>query len=164
MKLYIKQKVFAIKDRFSIYDENQDVIFTCEGKIFSIGKKLNVFDSNNNHAAYIHQKVLALLPKYFINRNGQDIACVQRKLTFFRPSYDIAEFNWHVQGNFLAHEYTITQNGNVIIAVSKKWISWGDCYELNIADNVDLVDAVCAVLIIDADLFSERASVSVSSD
>lgn len=157
MKLFIKQKVFSIRDKFNIYDENQNVKFTCQGKIFSIGKKFHVYDEHNQEVAYIHQKILAFLSTYYINKNEEDIACVKRKFTLFKPSYNIPEFGWHVQGNLFAHEYKITKDNVQIVTVSKKWISWGDCYEIDINDDADLVNAICTVIIIDSDLFSNTS-------
>ena len=64
MNLYIKQKVFSWKDRFSVFDENQNICFTAESEFFSLGKKLHLYDSMHREAAFIRQKLLSFLPKY----------------------------------------------------------------------------------------------------
>ena len=66
MKFYIKQKVFSWADKFTIYDESGNEAYWVEGEVFSIGKKLDLFDMANNHKAHIHQKVLSFLPRYLL--------------------------------------------------------------------------------------------------
>lgn len=39
MKLYIKQKVFTIKDKFTVKDEAGNDKYFVEGKLLSLGKK-----------------------------------------------------------------------------------------------------------------------------
>ena len=60
-KLYMKQKIFSWKDRFTIKDQNDSDRYTVEGELISIGKKLHVYDMNNNEVAFVQQKVLTLL-------------------------------------------------------------------------------------------------------
>ena len=38
MKLYMKQKVFSLKDRFTIKNEAGEDVYTVEGKFISLGK------------------------------------------------------------------------------------------------------------------------------
>lgn len=49
----------------------------------------------------------------------------------------------------MAHDYEITQNGRTIVTIHKQWMSWGDCYELDIADGGYEVAALAVVLAID---------------
>ena len=47
-------------------DEEGNPIYEVIGKLLSVGHKLTVTDMDGQEAAYIHQKVLSLVPKYFI--------------------------------------------------------------------------------------------------
>ena len=69
MKLYIRQKVFSFKDKFSIYDENGEIQYTAEGEIFTLGKKLHIKDLNGREVIFIKQRLLTFLPKYEISIN-----------------------------------------------------------------------------------------------
>ena len=102
MKLYMKQKVFTFVDKFSIYDELGNEAYWVEGELFSIGKKLDLFDSYNNHKAHIHQKVLSFLPRYFIQVNGEDVAEVVKHFTLFHQKFSVAGYDWQVDGDFEA--------------------------------------------------------------
>lgn len=44
-QLLIKQKVFSIRDKFDIYDENQNVKYRVESSLFSLKYKLTVYDT-----------------------------------------------------------------------------------------------------------------------
>ena len=71
MKLALKQKVFSLKEAFTVMNEAGEPVYEVSGKLISVGHKLTVRDLDGQEAAYIHQKVLSLVPKYFIEVNGQ---------------------------------------------------------------------------------------------
>lgn len=162
-KLYIRQKVFSWKDRFSVFNELGEDVFRVEGEVFTLGKKLHIYDMTDRETAFIHQKVLSFLPRYYISRNGEDIAEVVKKLTFLKARYEIPAFGWTVQGNFTAHEYTVDSDAGVVATISKKWFTWGDTYEINATAGFDPVNVLCVVLIIDAVLASQAAAASSST-
>ena len=56
----------------------------------------------------------------------------------------------------MAHDYTITKNGRTIVSIHKEWMTWGDCYELNIADPTDTLLALATVLTIDCMVEAKR--------
>lgn len=149
MKLYIKQKVFSWTDDFNVYDQWGKTVYTVQGKFFSIGKKLFVFDTFGNEAAYIEQKVLSFLPRYFVYTNGELRAEIVKSFTLFRHRYTVEGPGWEVNGNFLAHDYEVTRGGVPVIRISKQWLSFGDCYELDIADGESEILALSVVLAID---------------
>ena len=159
MKLYLKQKVFSWKDRFSVFNELGEDVYRVEGEVFTFGKKLHVYDLYDNEIAFIHQKVWSFLPKYYISRNGTDIAEVVKQFTFLKARYEVPAFGWTVQGNFNAHEYAVTDaRGQTAATVSKHWFTWGDTYELDTANGVDPVNVLAVVLIIDAVLAAQQST------
>lgn len=163
MNLYMKQKVFSLKDKFYIYDEEQNPVYYLEGKMFSIHGKHYLYDMNGNEAAYIHKKIIALLPKYFIELpNGKEYE-MKGKLAFAHEVFAIEELGWKLTGKFLEHDYTITQDNNNIATMHQKWLSWGDTYEIAIAEGADPVIVIAAVLCIDM-LHQEEEAASMSSD
>ena len=82
MKLYIKQKVFSIKDKFTIKDEEGNDKYFVEGKILSLGKKFHVYNMEKEEVAYIEQKLMNLLPKFFVYVGGEKIAEIHKKFSF----------------------------------------------------------------------------------
>ena len=63
MKLYIKQKVFSWKDRFTVKDADGNDRYTVEGEFFSWGRKLHVYNMAGREVASIQQEVWTWLPK-----------------------------------------------------------------------------------------------------
>jgi uncharacterized protein YxjI len=150
MNLYIKQKVFSWNDKFYIFDENGNERFYVEGEVFSFGKKLRIYDLAGIELAYIEQKVWSFLPKFNIYRNGEHLCTVVKNFTFFRNEYLIDELGWRVDGDFMDHDYFISEGGREIVSVCKEWFTWGDTYAVSIDDNADLVAALATVIVIDA--------------
>lgn len=165
MKLYMKQKFLSFVDKFSIYDESGNEAYWVEGELFSIGKKLDLFDKDDNHKAYIHQKVLSFLPRYFIQMNGEDVAEVVKHFTLFNQKFSVTGFDWQIDGDFLAHEYSIYRGDYTIATISKEWFTLGDAYAIDITDGVEPANVISVVLIIDAIISQARNNkASISFD
>ncbi|MEA4824441.1 MAG: LURP-one-related family protein [Clostridiaceae bacterium] len=158
MKLYIKQRVFSWADRFTVKDENGFDRYSVEGELFSWGKKLHVYDTSGQEAVFIREKVWSFRPRYYVSIDGQDVAEIVREFTFLRPRYYIEGVNWEIEGSFWAHDYEITREGRSIVTIHKEWMTWGDCYELNIADARDEILALAVVLTIDCVMASAAAA------
>ena len=165
MKLYIKEKVFSWGDKFTVKDEYGYDKYVVEGEVFSWGKKLHICDMTGREVAFIKQEVWSFLPRYYVFCGGQQVAEIKKEFTFLFPKYSIAGLGWEIDGSFLAHEYEITQRGRSIVTISKEWMTWGDSYELNIANPADEILALAVVITIDCVMESNSgASVSVSSN
>ncbi len=156
MKLYIKQKVFSWKDKFYVKDENGNDRYYIEGEFFTLGKKLHIYDMNNNELAFIHQKVMSFLPRFYVYIGGTQVAEIVKEFTLFRNKYRIEGLGWEVDGDFMDHDYEITSMGRPIVSISKEWFTWGDSYMLDIADNVDPINALSVVLAIDCVIEMQR--------
>lgn len=159
MKLYIKQKVFSWGDKFSVMNENGEDVFFVKGEVFSIGKKLHIYDTNENELAFIKQKVLSFLQKFYIIQNGNEIAEVVKKITLLTQKYIVNGLDLEISGDFLAHNYSVmNRNGDEVMCVTKKWLTWGDTYEIDTHDALDPVTAVAILIIIDACLANESSA------
>lgn len=165
MKLYIKKKVFSWGDKFTVKDEHGRDKYVVEGEVFSWGKKLHVYDMARREVAFIKQEVWSWLPRYYVFCDDRQVAEIKKEFTFFFPKYSIEGLGWEIDGSFMAHEYQITQSGRQIVSISKEWMTWGDSYELNIANSADEIVALAVLLTIDCVTESNSgASVTVSSN
>lgn len=162
-RLYMKQKVFSWRDRFTIKDENETDRYSVEGELISIGKKLHVYDNNEQEVAFVQQKVLTLLPRFFVFVNGTQVAEIVKEFTILKPKYRIEGLDWEVQGDILGHDYQITENGREIVRIHKVWLAWGDTFELDIADAADEVMALAVVLAIDCVMDASETAVASSA-
>ena len=166
MKLYLKQKFFSWKDRAWVKDEAGQDKYFIEGKVLSIGKKLWIMTPSGEQLAFVRQKVPTLLPKFIVEIGGREVATIVKKFTFLKPKYVIDGLGWDVQGDFLGHDYTVYASDRPIITIHKRWMSWGDAFELDIASGTDEVLALSVVVAIDAvmDAQDTAASASFSSN
>ena len=157
MELYLKQKIFSWNDKFYVYDQNGNEIFYVEGELFSWGKKLHIYDMSGKELAFIRQKVWSFLPRYFIDKDGEQVAEVVREFTFFRQKYTVKGLGWNVDGNFWQHDYAVSNAaGNMVASVSKEWFTFGDAYKISVIPNGTEVTVLAIVLIIDACLDADR--------
>lgn len=165
MKLYIKEKVFSWGDKFTVKDECGNDKYIVEGEVFSWGKKLHVYDTRGCEVAFIKQEVWSFLPRYYVFCGDRQVAEIKKEFSFIFPKYSIEGLGWEIDGSFMAHDYQITQSGRTIVSISKEWMTWGDSYELDIANPNDEIVALAVVLTIDCVTESNSgASVTISSN
>ena len=53
---------------------------------------------------------------------------------------------------------SFTDDGFTVARVQKRWLSWGDTYEISIASGYDEVNVLAVVLVIDACLAAQNSS------
>ena len=161
MKLYIKEKVFSWGDKFTVKDAYGEDKYIVEGEVFTFGKKLHVYDRAGREVAFIKQEVWSFLPRYYVFCGDRQIAEIKKEFTFLIPRYTIEGLGWEIDGSFMAHDYQITKAGRQIVSIEKEWMTWGDSYELDIADPADELVALAVVIAIDC--VTETASAAASS-
>lgn len=148
MKLYIKQKVFSWRGRFFIRNENNFDKYSAEGEIFTWGRKLHIYNSKGIEVAFIRRKLWTFLPRYYIEIDGRTYTLV-KEFTFFRSRYHLEGIPWTMEGDFLAHEYSLRDSKGIVMSMSKHWFTWGDSYELDIRDSNNELLCLCIALAID---------------
>jgi uncharacterized protein YxjI len=157
---YIKQKVFAFTDRYKVFDEKQNVVYHVESKLFSLSHRMNFFrDADNTHLFVLRRQILALLPRYFVTTPlGEDVATIQKRFTVLKHKLDISSTlgNFTMTGDFLAHDFAVESGGRTVLEFHKKWISWGDSYEITIHDETNTEFLLALVLLIDDCLHDEN--------
>ena len=151
MKLYIKQKVFSFRDRFTVKDESGTDVFAITGEIFSFGKVLHIEDMQGRELLTIRQRLFTFMPRFEIERGGDVIAEVAKEFTFFKPSYVIEGTPFTVQGDFFDHDYEIMRDGRAVAHIYKEWFTWGDSFVVDIHDSgsVDVLLLLAVSIVID---------------
>ena len=165
MKLYIKEKVFSLGDKFTVKDAYGEDKYIVEGEVFSWGKKLHVYNRSGREVAFIKQEVWRSLPRFYVFCVDRQVAEIKKEFTFLFPRYTIDGLGWEIDGSFMAHDYQNSKNGRNIVTISKEWMTLGDSYELDIADPADEIVALAVVITIDCVTESNSgAAVTVSSN
>ena len=153
MYLYLKQKVFSIGEKFTFYDQNMAPVFTAKGSFFAIPKKFTVF-YGQNPVINIKRKIFSLLPTYTVYDmpSGQELCTLKRRVSLkanfsiFTPGGE-----YKISGSLFGYEFDVfAPDGVKVLAVHKKYISWGDTYELYI-DETRIQPKLAAGLVVAID-------------
>lgn len=162
MRLFIKQKVWSFKDRFTIKDDVERDVYYVEGEFLTFAKKLRVFDQQNKEQLYIEQKLWRFLPEFDLFQDGEKVATVKKEFALFKNNYTIFGPDWHIEGSVMAHDYVIKEGNKVVADINKKWLSWGDSYEINITDESNVTVLLGVVIVIDAVISQARGNQSAT--
>lgn len=152
MKLYMKQKLFSLKQDFNIYGHNQTLLFRVSSKLFSVGRQLRIYDALTNvELAYVKESPFRFLTQLKVYKGTDYIVTIQQKMTLFKTKMTIKDIGWTIQGDFLGWQYVITDEKNQTIAeVKAKMLSWSDTFEITIDDTqVDPIIVLAIILAID---------------
>ena len=156
MKLLFKQRFFSWFDSYDIFDENGETIFTVEGKM-SWGHKLHIMNRHGEHIATVKQVILTWLPKFELYEGDRYIGAINKKLSFFKPQFEIDFNGWNVTGNFLEWDYNIlNSSGKIAATVSKELFNFTDTYIIDTVNDSDALLALMVTLAIDAEKCSRN--------
>ncbi|MDF2942695.1 MAG: hypothetical protein K0S01_1553 [Herbinix sp.] len=160
MKLYIKQRIFSFGDKYDVYDADENVVFDVESELFTIGAKLHLYDTQGQELYYIKRKLTFFLAEYEIYNNNDLCATISQEFALFHAKLNVDSVlgNFSIDGDFMTMNYQITKDGQYFGSIFKKWLSWGDSYELDIPDEEN-AGLLCALVIaIDNCLHNENKS------
>ena len=158
MILYIKQKVFSFGDTYHVYDVNQNPVFEVRGEVFTFGAKIHLYNMAGGGLFYIKQRLLTFFPAYEIYAGGRLCADIRKELSFLRPRLTVTSGygTFSLDGDFWDMDFTIRCNGQVLGSIQKQWLSWGDTYQLDIADERDMAFFTTMAIAIDNCLHNEN--------
>jgi uncharacterized protein YxjI len=160
VKLYLKQKFFSFADRYKVFDEKQKVVFHCEGKMFSFSHRVDIYDTEKDTMLFtLRRKLFTLMPRFTLtNPAGEEVALIKKRFTVFSHKLDItSKFgDLRIDGDIFAHSFSIVQNEKIVVDFTKKWISWGDSYEITVYPEENLGFYVALVIMIDSCLHDNR--------
>ena len=160
MKLYIKQKPFSWRDKFSVKDENGTDRYFVEGELFSLGKRLHVTDPAGREVMTIVQKLWTFRHTYEVYREGKLLAVVRKEFSLLTPRYTVEGVDWQAEGSFMGLEYAVNAGSRQVAVIHKAFMSWGDSYELDIACKEDELPALAVVLAIDCAVAQQNSAAS----
>ncbi len=150
MKMLFKQRFSAWFDKFDIFDEAGNILYTVRGK-FSWGKHLTIFDSVGNELGAIKEEVLVWNPKFNIFIGTNQVGSIYKEFTFFKPKFTVDFNGWRVEGNFLELDYSVFDSlGRRIATVSQELLNLTDTYSIEVVNSNDAFYVLMLVLAIDA--------------
>lgn len=161
--LYMKQKVFSLRGRFSIKDADENDLYFVEGSFMKLPKSFTISDKNGYEITTITKKTFSFLPTFYVDVEGEETLTISKEFTFFKPRYTIDAAGIEVDGNWWDMNFEVRQNGHVIGSVQKKWITWGDTYEIRVVDDTMEHLLISIVVAIDCVKADQAASSSAAT-
>ena len=158
MKLYLKQKVFKFLDHYDVYDEEQNVIFTVNQKFRFLGFHADVNAKEGFSSFVIDKEVFRFLPKYILTFEDGEQIILNFRFSLLQRKIDVETTfgNLFVRGNYWDLDFDVLKEQEVIATISKKWLSWGDTYEVDIYDEKYASEVLGIVIAIDSQKDIER--------
>jgi len=147
----MKQKVFSLRDNFTIMSEDERDIYKVIEKGSFFGKKLSLTDMNGNELLFISQRTFFWNPTFEISRDGQVTAEVSKEFSWFKNKLVLSMVGpkeYNVTGTYWAGTYTFQNNGHVVAQVSKNKWSLSDTYGIDIegGESDEIILATCIVI------------------
>ncbi|WP_323097274.1 LURP-one-related/scramblase family protein [Intrasporangium sp. YIM S08009] len=151
----MRQKLVAIGDDSWIEDEQGRRAFKVNGKAMRIRDTLVFEDAGGNELLKLQERKLRVRDTMTIeDPSGRTVATVKKAMISplrERFSVDVADGDdMDVQGNIVDHEYRISQGGEDVAEVSKKWFRVADTYGVEIVDGRDVVLLLAVTAVIDS--------------
>ncbi|PRX92457.1 LURP-one-related/scramblase family protein [Allonocardiopsis opalescens] len=138
MRFVVRERIFDIGDDYWIEDERGERVFLVDGKALRIRDTFELKDRDDRVVATIKAKLLSLRGTMTIERGGETVATVKKKLfSPLRERLDV-EFpdgrEWEVSGDLLHKEYLIEGDGRPVAEISHKWFRVRDTYGVDVRD------------------------------
>lgn len=161
-KLYMKQKVFSLREKFTILDEAGHDKYFVEGSFLKLPKSFTISNDLHEKIGEIVKTTFSLLPKFSVEVNNREVLIIKKELSFFKARYTIEGQSIEVQGNWWDMTFQIMQNGELVGAVSKQWLSWGDSYEIQVIQ--ESLEEVILSIVVAIDCVKQDARASSASN
>ena len=154
----MREKLASIGDDSWIEDDDGNEVFKVNGKAMRIRDTFLLEDAQGNEVAKIQERKLHVRNTMAIERGGDKIATVHRRLVGLRDHLKVEIENGHdmkVHGNLVDHEYEIEAHHGKVAEISKKWFRVRDTYGVEIAPDQD-VPLILAITVAVEDMTHER--------
>lgn len=149
----IRENLVSFGDDFWIQTNRGRRAFKVDGKMLRVRDTLTIRDLQGNEAAKLQERLINIKDTMKIWRAGKPEATIKKAIItplrdrFTLTAGDTGEIE--IQGNFLAHEYTFTKNGQKIAETSKRWLRVADTYCVEVGAGQDDVLILAATVALD---------------
>jgi uncharacterized protein YxjI len=156
-RLFVDQKIWSLRERFTVDDEQGAAVYTVEGSLFKIPKQFSISDPSGRERARVWKKPVSWLPRFFVEVDGVEVATIAKQFTFLRPRYTIDGPGLTVTGDYWDMSFEIDLGGALVGRVDKKWMAVRDTYAIEIERPEDELVVLGIVLAIDYVKRTEQA-------
>ena len=158
MKRFVVKSQFGMGRDFEILDENEQRAYFVDGK-FGMRPTAEVQDAEGAIVYKIRGHLMGIPKKVTImDADDNELATIKSK--FFSPIKSQMDLEttdgkqWHLEGNLIEKEYSVTSEGRTILNISQKWMTVRDAYTMDVDESVP--PALAAAMIWAVDAFREQ--------
>ena len=160
MKLYVSEKLFSLRKKYFVEDENNKNIYEITSKVFSLKHRTTVSKVDGEKVAYIEEKVFHIVPSYKVYIRDKFVCEIKRKFSLWKRKYSISN-GYRVEGNFINLNFKIFNNKNKQVAdINRNFFSLKNKYVIDIIDEKKLNLVLAIVVVILNDNFNEIIAAS----
>ena len=145
-RLYFKQKVLSLSERFTVVDEAEDPRYVVQGSFMQIPKTFRIADADGREIAQITKKPLSWLPVFTVQVGGDVVATIRQQFSVFKPRYTVDGPGLSVRGDVWQMRFSVVRQDAEIARIAHRPLSWGDAYEVDVVDE-SLEQLVVALVI-----------------
>ena len=154
MRYHMRERAWSLTEAFVIRDDAGNPVFEVRGKFFHIGDDLVMFDRyTGQELVHIKQRILSLLPRYEIYRDGQLWADVHEQFRFFGERFKVEGANgiiFHVDGDIWRWNFTVSDDqGNLLAQIGRQFSIFRDSYAVDVVPNVDAPFILALAIVIE---------------
>lgn len=142
---YIKREGFSLKDKYFIYDENEEPILKGSGDMlnsdydrflgnfFSMGYKICISNLDGEEQFVVNKEKGGIWQKYDVVVKDKICAVIHRKKNWWRLEFSTSgEYGeYSVEGDVFATDFTIVKDGKTVASVNRKSPSTSHVYKLS---------------------------------
>lgn len=144
--LYLKKHIYAHGDSFEVSDQEDKLVYTAKGDVFSQEAKLHLYNMAGNELVFINEKKSADKSTFEISINGGIFATLSKEETWKNLTYNVdsKQGKFSVSQDFSHEDFSITFNGSPFGTIKKDNNSWREAHilTLNTDDNVEFFVAM----------------------
>lgn len=160
MKLFVKEKILSMHNRYYIYNENEELTYEIESKIISFGDKTTIYDKRHNIVAYIEQEIFHWTSCYNVFFEGKYQYQIKKKFHLFKNDYNLSN-KYKVVGSLFNLDFVIINNhGETVAIINRKFLSIGDKYQIDVIDEKDINTILTIIVAITNDVDRSQSNSS----
>jgi len=155
ISLYMEQKLFSLKPKFNVFDQEKNVVFHVDGDITSHSFSIQ---QEGIEVLKLKRKIAKMLDEYVLIKNGETISELKKRFSIVNPEVTgtVNGSELRIVGDLLGIDYDIKIDGRTVAHVDQDKSYWSDCYRISIKDE-HVQDIVIALAVI-CDHVSDKES------
>jgi uncharacterized protein YxjI len=151
---FLVKSTFGAGRDFTVLDPTtEQPLFTIDGKL-GTRPKADVLDADGQALFHVSGKLLGI-PKQMTITDAEGTQVASLKAKAFSPikarmTLERADgTSWVIEGSFIEKNYSVTADGEPVVAITQKWVTIRDAYTVDVAQGAEPAFALAVVWAID---------------